>query len=59
MRPRGVASPDDADALALTFAFPVRIFVPMELPMAAQLPARDYDPMPHLTSGHDPYAQIA
>ena len=61
MRARGVASPDDADALAITFAFPVRIEMGIDMPMSAQVHARDYDPMEHsiMASGHDPYAKSA
>jgi hypothetical protein len=32
LKARGVASPDDADALALTFAYPVRMAAGSEAP---------------------------
>ena len=47
MERRGLASPDDADALALTFAHPVPEFDgPVDRPQGARTPrrARDYDP---------------
>ena len=61
MKARDIASPDDADALAITFAFPVRIEMGIDMPMSAQVHARDYDPMEHsiMASGHDPYAKSA
>ena len=43
-RLQGGASPDLADALALTFASPVRRRTPLEQARAAMRPVREYDP---------------
>ena len=51
MEKRGLASPDDADALALTFAHPVPEYEgPVDRPQGARTPskARDYDPYQNL-----------
>ncbi len=45
MKGRGLASPDDGDALALTFAYPVPEYeVPREPSGARNTPRRDHDP---------------
>lgn len=49
MKKRGLASPDDGDALALTFAHPVPEFAPQDVPARQETSA--------LVS-HDPYASL-
>jgi len=44
MKRRGLASPDDADALAMTFAQPVAEFMGGEDVPATRSKGRDYDP---------------
>jgi hypothetical protein len=44
MKKRGLASPDDADALALTFAEPVNEFAPTPSNNSGRQGSRDYDP---------------
>jgi hypothetical protein len=44
MKARGLASPDDADALALTFAFPVAMILDVEGQADAAKKRREYDP---------------
>jgi hypothetical protein len=66
MRSRGLASPDDGDALALTFAHPVPIAMPDDFPKAAS--NQDYDPIEFMSrvaalpsemrNQHDPYANL-
>lgn len=48
MKKRGLASPDDGDALALTFAYPVQEFT--------ERPA--HSPASHRSQDHDPYAAM-
>ncbi|MEO8005268.1 MAG: hypothetical protein ABI771_10210 [Betaproteobacteria bacterium] len=58
MRARGLASPDDADALAVTFAFPVPIeMIGMTMPTTTQ-DDRDYVPMALMATGHDSYSGV-
>jgi hypothetical protein len=44
MKRRGLASPDDADALAMTFAQPVAEFMGGEDAPSTRSKGRDYDP---------------
>jgi hypothetical protein len=46
MRERGVRSPNDGDALALTFAEPVRVLTDLEKAQMAQR-GKPYNPMEH------------
>jgi len=57
MKRRGLASPDDGDALALTFAQPAAIDMPEETPRAGQV-QREYNPYEAANIGHDPYATV-
>jgi hypothetical protein len=60
MKHRGLDSPDDADALALTFAHPVAMEPWEDMPRANQAVQREYDPFAeaNLGLGHDPYAAV-
>ncbi len=50
MKARGLASPDDGDALALTFAFPVPEYqIPKEASGARNSDRREYDPYHSMT----------
>jgi hypothetical protein len=57
MKKRGLASPDIADALALTFAFPVQGCARPRFPGApfgAPMPAA----APNVVTDYDPYARL-
>ena len=60
MRARGLASPDDGDALALTFAFPVQLVTydddDISKEREKQRRLREYDPFALAAQGHDPFA---
>lgn len=56
MRAKGVASPDDADALALTFAYPVPIEIGMDLPRATSAHEKEHEALESIAMGHDPYS---
>jgi hypothetical protein len=53
MKKRGLASPDSADSLALTFAYPVRTKDPYEM-VGDSWPKRPYDPLRNWDVGYDP-----
>jgi hypothetical protein len=48
MKSRGLASPEDADALALTFAHPVPIAMPYDMPTAATARQKEHDPYAYM-----------
>lgn len=54
MKARGLASPDSADALAITFAVPVPVGVPDDLQRNNRRQQSEYDPYAALNRGHDP-----
>lgn len=59
MKARGLASPDSADALAITFAVPVPVGGLVrdgERPQRRE--AREYDPFASLNRGHDPMLHV-
>lgn len=61
MKARGLASPDAADALAITFAVPVPVLeefdgLKWDKPVRATLRSTDYDPLAY--KGHDPLAMF-
>jgi hypothetical protein len=73
MKARGLASPDDADALALTFAHPVPVAMPYDMPTATSARQKEHDPYAYInvSSGallpseerrqqreNDPYASL-
>ena len=51
MKQRGLASPDDGDALALTFSYPVPEY---QLPKESASGARNHDSRRE----HDPYSNL-
>jgi len=54
MKARGIASPDSADALAITFAVPVAVGPADRTHAGSHTHRRDYDPFAVLNRGHDP-----
>lgn len=59
MKSRGLASPDSADALAITFAVPVPIGAVDDIPSSATRNVPDYDPYAALNRGHEPLSMGA
>ncbi len=55
MKARGLASPDSADALAITFAVPVPVGS-IDEPRSSVNRRREYDPSEAMNRGHDPMA---
>jgi hypothetical protein len=55
MKARGLASPDSADALAITFAVPVPVGS-IDEPRSSVNRRREYDPYEAMNRGHDPMA---
>lgn len=53
MKARGLASPDAADALAITFAVPVPVGE-LDEPQGSDNRAKDYDPYEYQNRGHNP-----
>ena len=54
MKARGLASPDSADALAITFAVPVPVGVRDGMQRGNRRQQAEYDPYAALNRGHDP-----
>lgn len=59
MKARGLNSPDDGDALALTFAHPVAIAMPAEAPALEAAAQREYDPIAAMFNEQRSYDPMA
>lgn len=54
MKSRGLASPDSADALAITFAVPVPVGAVEDTNNSMSRPRREYDPFEQMNRGYNP-----
>jgi hypothetical protein len=59
MKRRGLASPDSADALAITFAVPVPMPMSDDMQSAHTQTVTEYDPYAYANCGHDPHKASA